>query len=207
MRLDSFWPPRRARDRVAAEVYRRRNLDQPWLGRDAIKLLADLLASADRGLEWGSGSSTSWLSRRVHSLRSIEHDPAWFQRVQQELERGGLDRDSLRLLSPAPADDPPASPYVRVIDEFADGELNLCFVDGEHRAACALEAVPKLAAGGLLVIDDVHGYLDHATNSPHSRYGRGPVDGAWGQFQAAVGGWRIIWTSDGFSDTAFWIKP
>jgi hypothetical protein len=205
--LSSFWPPVRARDRIAAELYQRRNPGIPWLTRDAINYLNDLLKSTDRCLEWGSGHSTAWVSRRVQSLQSIEHDPVWFERVRGELEYNGLDRGTVRLLSIEPVGQPTVSPYVRVIDEFGDGELNVCFVDGEHRAACALAVIPKLASGGLLVIDDAHGVLDHESPSPHSRQGRGPVDGDWARVAALVRSWRSVWTSDGYSDTAFWIKP
>lgn len=167
----------------------------------------DLVKPTDRCLEWGSGSSTAWLSRRATSVLSVEHDQAWFGRVSSQLDREGLKRGSVRLLSTEPVDQPNRSPYVRVIDEFGQGELGLCFIDGEHRAACALEALPKLAAGGVLVIDDAHSRLDHPTTSAGARAGRGPVDGDWASFEAQVTDWRLIWTSDGYSDTAFWIKP
>lgn len=192
---------------MAAEVYRRRNLDLPWLTRDAIKLLGELVMPSDNVLEWGSGSSTAWLEVRARRVRSIEHDPVWFERVRGQLAERALTSDSVRLLSTEPAGEPSRSPYVRAIDAFADGELSVCVIDGEHRGACAREALRKLIAGGVLVLDDAHLYLDHPTGSPHSRVGLGPADDEWAGIQLAVAGWRQIWTSDGFSDTAFWIKP
>ena len=190
MQLSSIWPPRRTVDRLAAEAYRRRHLDAPWLTRPAIALLPDLLRATDRCLEYGAGTSTAWLTRRVGSVVSAEHDPVWFARVQRQLAQEGLDRDSVRLLGTDPQDQPESSPYVRVIDEFGDGELDACFVDGMHRATCALAAIPKLASGGLLLVDDAQGYLDHPTRSPHSRAGCGPLDGAGpgSPISSAVGG-------------------
>lgn len=207
MHLDSFWPPRRTVDRLAAELYRRRNSDQPWLTRNAIGLLPDLLKTSDRVLEWGSGSSTAWLSRRVETVRSVEHDRQWYDRVRAELELAGMDGDAVRLLPTSPEDDPAASPYVRAVDEFADAELTVCLVDGEHRAACVREALRKLAVGGMLIVDDVQNYLDLATASPHSRHGLGPLNADWGTLHGELESWRLIHTSDGYSDTAFWIKP
>ena len=207
MQLSSFWPPRRAYDRFAAEYYQRRHPGVPWLTKDAIELLPGLLRPTDRCLEWGSGASTAWLSRHVASIQGIEHDPVWYERVRSQLARAGAAQGSVRLESIEPQNDPTASPYVRVIDEFADGGLDVCFVDGEHRAACALAAVEKLASGGVLVVDDAHGVLDHPTSSAHSRHGQGPLDADWAAFAGLVDRWRCIWTSDGFSDTAFWIKP
>lgn len=207
MQLESFWPPRHAFNRFLAELYRRRNVDEPWLTREAIRMLADLLKRDDRILEWGAGTSTAWLAARAGSVLSIEHDPSWFQRVSAELTRAGLSHSEVRLLSTQPADEPSASPYVRVVDEFGEGELGWAFVDGEHRSACALAVLPKLASGGVLVLDDAHNYLDHPSPSPHSRTGQGHLDTEWAKFAAAVQDWRFIWTSDGFSDTAFYFKP
>lgn len=207
MRLSSFWPPRRTLGRLGAELYQRRHPGIPWLSRGAVEVLPDLLRDTDRGLEWGSGDSSVWLSTRLDSMVCVEHDPVWAARVKERLQRRGLNLGSVRLLATEPAARPADSPYVRVIDEFTDGELDVCVVDGEHRAACALSALPKLSPGGLLVLDDAHGYLDHATTSPHSRHGLGPLDSDWASFAQLVKTWRLIWTSDGYSDTAIWIKP
>lgn len=175
--------------------------------KQAVELLADLLKRTDRCLEWGSGESTAWLSQRTRSVVSIEHDPTWFERVQGRLRAQGLDPGSVRLLGSHPAQHPANSPYVRVVDDFGDGELDVCVVDGEHRSACALAAIPKLASGGLLVVDDAQGFLDHRSSSPYPRQGRGPVDADWEHFDNLVRGWRLIWVGDGFSDAAIWIKP
>ena len=207
MKWSSFWPPRRTKDRLAAEFFRRRHSDAPWVPRATIELLPGLLRDTDQCLEWGSGSSTAWLSRRVRRVVSVEHDRAWFDRVSTELAALGGENGSLRLLSTDPDDKPSASPYVRIVDEFRDGELDVCFVDGEHRAACCLAAIPKLSSGGVLMLDDAQAYIDHPTSSPHSRHGKGPLDDKWTEVAETVATWRLIWTGDGFSDAAIWIKP
>ncbi len=94
-----------------------------------------------------------------------------------------------------------------MIDGFDAGALDVCIVDGVHRGKCALAAVSKLASGGLLVVDDIHWFLDHPTGAPHSRRGKGPADGDWRRFAELVDGWRCVWTTDGVTDTAIWIKP
>jgi predicted O-methyltransferase YrrM len=166
-----------------------------------------MLQTSDACLEYGSGSSTTWVGKRVQKIVSAEHDPIWFSRVQGDLAAAGLPRDSVRLVSPDPGDRPEESPYVRLIDEFADGQLTVCLVDGEHRPACMREAIAKLASGGLLLLDDAHGVLDHPTLSPHARAGLGPVDDEWAAIAALLSGWRMLWASDGYSDAAIWIKP
>jgi predicted O-methyltransferase YrrM len=207
VRLSSFWPPQHARARLLADGFQRRHPGLPWIPRDAIVLLSELLLPTDRCLEWGSGSSTAWLATRTASLLSVEHDPEWYERVRVQLAQQGLDSGSVRLLSVDPVQAPASSPYVRVIEEFDDGALDVCFVDGEHRAACVLAAIPKLASGALLVLDDAHGVLDHRTSSPHSRQGQGAIDADWTRIAALVQSWRLIWSSDGYSDAAIWFAP
>ena len=193
--------------RFAAEYYQRRHPDAPWLSKEAIEMLSDLLHDSDDCLEYGSGTSTAWLGRRVSRIVSAEHDRGWFDRVQGQLRAAGVPTDAVRLLSLDPHARPEESPYVRLVDEFADGELTVCLVDGEHRTACMREAIPKLASGGLLVLDDAHGVLDHPTFSPHSRAGLGPLDGEWSALVTQLRDWRMLWASDGYSDAAIWIKP
>jgi hypothetical protein len=96
---------------------------------------------------------------------------------------------------------------VRVVDGFADGEITVCIVDGEHRGKCTLAAVPKLAPGGLLLVDDIHWFLDHPTGAPHARTGKGPADEDWRRFGELTADWRRVWTTDGVTDTAIFIKP
>ena len=67
--------------------------------------------------------------------------------------------------------------------------------------------MPKLARR-LLIIDDIHNYLDHSDRQPalalRTRTARRRLGAST---QRGLNGWRQIWTSDGFSDTAFWFKP
>ena len=219
--LQSLWPPKQGAKRTGrwlrhrgfralAEHYQRSNPGVPWMPQSAVEILADMVKSSDRCLEWGSGDSTTWLSRRTASILSAEHDPEWYDRTRGQLAAQGDDPTKVRLLSVEPRDRPAESPYVRVIDEFEPGQLDICFVDGEHRAACVFEAIPKLASGGLLIVDDAQSFLDHpsrCTYAPYSRQGLGPVDDDWRRISELLADWRLIWTGDGYSDAAFWIKP
>jgi predicted O-methyltransferase YrrM len=218
MNVESLWPPQRAARRVArrakatgfqmaAERYQRSHPGAPWMPQPAIEILSDMLRSTDRCLEWGSGASTTWLSDRCASIVSVEHDPGWYQRVRDQLTASGSDPASVRLLGLEPTDVPAESPYVRAVDEFAHGELDVCFVDGEHRAACVLEAIPRLASNGLLIVDDAQSFLDHPSRCISSRAGRGPLDDDWRQISELLSDWRLIWVGDGYSDAATWVKP
>lgn len=207
MNPGSIWPPRRLYDRAAFELYQRRHPEAPWLPKETIELLNRLLRRGDNVLEWGSGRSSAWIGKQTHTLRTIEHDRVWFDQTDRQLKADGLSQVTLDLLSPEPRSDPAASPYVRVIDEFADGSLDVIFVDGEHRAACTLGSIPKLAAGGLLILDDAHNFLDHPSASPGNRYQKGHAGAQWSEIATQIAGWRQVWVTDGYSDTAIWFKP
>lgn len=202
-----FWTPRYLADRVLLAAHQRRHPDLPWWPREAIGHLEDMLRPTDRCLEWGSGRSTAWLAERTASVMSIEHDTEWFDAVSVQLAEHGLPEGSVRLLDAGPVERPEESPYVRVVDEFGDGEIDVCIVDGRYRGKCAVAALPKIARGGLLIVDDANWFLERSTRSPHSRNGRGPRDEDWRHFAEAVRDWRCVWTSDGVTDTAIWIRP
>jgi len=217
-KLEEFWPPRDGATRVvgkvqhegykfAAERYQRTNPGVPWMPRSANEILEGMLRPTDRCIEWGAGDSTTWLRERCASILSVEHDPSWYERVRGELSRQGYDPDSVQLLSIEPVDRPAESPYVRAVDAFGDGELDVCFVDGEHRTACIFEVIPKLTSGGLLIVDDVQGYFDHPSHCIHSREGLGHLSEDWAEVLVRLADWRMIWTGDGYSDAAIWIKP
>jgi|SRR5580700_6539557 hypothetical protein len=55
---------------------------QVWYTYSAIQWLTDRLKPDDRVFEFGCGHSTLWFSARVRQVVSIEHNQAWFDRLQ-----------------------------------------------------------------------------------------------------------------------------
>lgn len=172
-------------------------------------MLSTWLKPTDVGVEWGAGRSTVWFARRVSRLVSVEHDDKWRQRVSHMLVdasvRGIVD---LRLLDDW--DRGEDSDYVRAIAAMPPQSLDFALVDGVARDWCALACLEKVRSGGIVIIDNANWYLPCAVSSP-SPGSRGPEDGAatpqWEEFSSRVGSWRTIWTSNGVTDTAIWVKP
>jgi hypothetical protein len=161
----SYWirRPHLIVPRVRYWVWERANADKPWICRGAIEFLDRVLSGQMRGLEFGSGRSTAWFAKRLRSLVSVEHDAAWHRSVSDKLRSAGLNNVDYRLIPLDHAADTPEqstySPrprYVAVAEEFAEGSLDLVVVDGHYRTHCIAAAVPKLARGGYLVIDDLN---------------------------------------------------
>lgn len=140
--------------------------EQPWLTFSATRFLETYLKPDMHVFEWGSGGSTCFYSRRVARVCSIEHDEAWFQRVQAHLAREGISNVELRC-APADLENGTAIPqeywssvgrffraYAHAIDRYEDATFDLVVVDGRARRACTRRALSKVKVGGVLLLDN-----------------------------------------------------
>jgi predicted O-methyltransferase YrrM len=204
----SHWTPQYIRDRLRWYYYFHKHPDVPWLSEEANALLETLIKPTDVGVEWGSGRSTCWLGRHVKHLVSVEEDRAWAEQVRGQVQKLGLTNVDFRFYEGMHLEDPESSEYVRVAQSFADNSIDFALVDGGWaREQCALAAIPKLKPGGVLIVDDIHYYLDRPTTAPSSRYGLGHASNYWVQFLEIVQSWRMVVGTQGIKDTGFWIKP
>ncbi|MEP7340597.1 MAG: class I SAM-dependent methyltransferase [Acidobacteriota bacterium] len=115
------------------------------------------------GLEFGSGRSTSWLAHHLGQLTSVEHVAAWFDKVREDLHREKVGNVDYRLIpldhtesEPEQENYQPLPAYVRVLEDFADDELDFVIVDGHYRTTCIKFGLRKLKPGGLLLVDDTN---------------------------------------------------
>lgn len=207
MRNFGHWSLAYITNRILWELYQRRNIDKPWLTPAANVLLDTLILPSDIGLEWGSGRSTCWFAERLEHLTSVEDNPKWYEQTKKQITDLGLVNVTYKLLMVEQEEHVQTSAYVRVCDDFEDKLFGFVLIDGSERDACAHAVISKIKRGGLLVIDNINWFLDHPTQSPSSRYGLGPVNEQWVQFEQRVAEWRMIWSSSGVTDTAIWIKP
>ena len=201
--------PRYAFHRLRLMAYERLNPSAPWLTPRATAFIDDWLRPTDVALEWGSGRSTVWLGRRVRHLVSIEHEPAWYERVQKTLRREGIDNVDAHV---APVADRNASSadhrYVQLAAEVPCEPLDLVLVDGVLRDHCTAVALERLRSGGLLVIDNVQSYLPHQSQCPGARQPQdGPRNPKWEEIFEEIRRWRSVWTTNGVWDTALFFKP
>ena len=145
---------------------------QPWLPYRAIDWLEENLDSSKSVFEYGSGGGTLFLAQRVGELHSVEHDPEWYEATRDALAAAGVEVDYI-LAEASPIDGPevpygvesftstqPESrgfgfeSYVRAVDRLPDASLDLVIVDGRARPSCAARALPKVCAGGHILLDN-----------------------------------------------------
>jgi hypothetical protein len=115
----------------------------PWWNDRAIRYLTEHLRPGDRVFEWGSGSSTVWLSDHGAAVTSVEHNPDWLAKVTERCPAADI-----RAIPDNAGD------YVAAIDQFRDNTFDIVIVDGLHRPQCLRRGAPKVKPGGLLILDD-----------------------------------------------------
>lgn len=201
----AHWTPRYVYDRIGLAIWERMHPGLPWLTPEAIRLLGGLLRPADIGLEWGSGRSTRWIAGRIGHLTSVESDPVWYEKVKADLGKASNVRYVFRDC-PAGASDVQATAYASVADLFASNSLDFVLIDGQVRDICARVVLDKIRPGGVLVIDNCNWYLPSRSRSPSSLR-TVEVGSRWSEVHSVLVRWRNIWTSNGVTDTAIWIRP
>jgi predicted O-methyltransferase YrrM len=200
--------PRYLADRALLFAYATSHPRKPWLTSLAISILEAALRGEDRGLEWGSGRSTCWFAERTRSLVSVESSRKWYDRIAATLLRQGLRNVDYRLITSEAGESSNTDSHSAYVDEpvhaVKPGTLDYVLVDGLHRAECALKAVDLIKPGGLLILDNAERYLPYSTRSPERC--RGETEASWRLFLERVAAWRLMWTSNGVTDTAIWVK-
>jgi hypothetical protein len=114
----------------------------PWYTYPAIEFLRGLDLSNLNVFEYGSGNSTIFWSNRGAHVWAVENSAEWHEAL---LHRATHFKE-LYLRQERDA-------FVGAIHE-PGCKFDVVIVDGEWRAACAAEAVGRLVAGGMIVLDN-----------------------------------------------------
>ena len=189
--------------RLRTWLYQRRNPDAPWFTADAIRLLESRVGPADTVLEFGSGRSTLWFARRCARVESVEHNPAWRTEVNRRLA-------SAVLAGKAVVHAAGEAEYAEVADRFVDDSFTVVVVDNLRRADCVNHALPKLRAGGWLVIDNVNRHLPTECPGPGSLRAFDPADAEhrkWMDLAERLQAWERHMTSNQVWETLVLRKP
>jgi predicted O-methyltransferase YrrM len=140
----------------------------PWIVYEAIDWLESFLTRDMQVLEWGSGGSTIFFAKRVHSVVTIEHDPEWYSTLFHQLRQGDISNVRLVLCPPVESETGDEAytstdaayrglsfrSYTEAIDSYPDQFFDLVFVDGRARQACMRHAFIKIRPGGYLLLDN-----------------------------------------------------
>jgi len=204
MRKLSHLKPRYIFKRIVDIIYQVNNPTHPWLTPKSIRLLETLLNKEDIGLEFGSGRSTIWFSKKTSHITSIETSESWYKKIKSDITSLNIDNANLIYI---PTGDVDIDSYTSITKQFSDNSLDYVLVDGRHRDYCIMSAIGKIKPGGLLIIDNVNRYLRSNSFSPSSiAIDKSLSSELWGLIEVELCSWRNIWTSNGVTDTAIYIK-
>jgi predicted O-methyltransferase YrrM len=191
-------------DRVKEYLYRKLNPDNPWLTPDAIEFIGNVIRKDHRVLEFGSGRSTLWFSKKCGSIISYEDDVAWYKFIHDSLQKQISDLEYTLIDKKEPYYN---ERFIEAIRNIPDDSIDLCLVDGCPRGLCALESVTKVRKGGYLVIDNVNWFLPSESRSPSSIKRESEIPVEFIEFYQMTKDWERVWTSNGVTDTLILIKP
>jgi len=136
--------------------------DQPWIVKEAISFLLDLINKDMIGLELGSGSSTFWFSKNIKKIISIENDEKWFNYMNKLIYENNIENIELILKKCKMCDFSKIKEDTEITSEYIDysniilenKDFDFIFIDGVARSLCILNAIEILKPGNLLIIDN-----------------------------------------------------
>ena len=136
---------------------RRDDSPLPWMNYATIHFLEERLTPLLSLFEYGSGHSTLFFARLVHSVVSIETDCNWFDSLHARCPRNvTLVYHTL---------EPDGAAYAKLVRR--DGrKYDVVVIDGHDRERCSVHACASLTDGGVIILDD----MQRASNQGASHY-------------------------------------
>ncbi len=114
----------------------------PWITYPAIEFLIEHDFSNAAVFEYGSGNSSRFWSSRCLSITSVESDSTWYT-----FGAASLAPNQSLLLRATPFE------YAMAIHE-GEQRYDIIVIDGEYRYDCAVQALQRLAGGGMIILDN-----------------------------------------------------
>lgn len=116
----------------------------PWMPYPFIDFIVSRLNVDMNILEFGSGNSTLFFSKRVNHVTAVEHDINWFNKIQSSM---------------------PCNVTINHIDFYEGGNYskfasskknmyNVIIVDGRDRNNCIANSINALTKDGIIILDD-----------------------------------------------------
>lgn len=116
----------------------------PWYTYSAIFFLDQYDLSTEDVFEWGSGYSTFYYASKVKSIKTVESDMEWFQKIRNRMMK---QKHVICLFRNTEKE------YVGAISENLK-KYSIIIVDGKYRETCGKEAIVHLKENGILILDD-----------------------------------------------------
>jgi precorrin-6B methylase 2 len=131
-----------AAQKIGSRITGRRPV-APWWPLPAITEVEKRLNPSMRAIEFGSGSSSIWIAKRVASLICREHHEKWAHITQQFLKSEKIDNCEVQHRS--------NHSYYSL---EPDDSFDFAVVDGEYRWKCLEALSGRMRQGGMIYFDN-----------------------------------------------------
>jgi hypothetical protein len=203
----AHWTPHYIVSRILQQIDSIINPNAPWFPRSARKWLDKTIDKTMTGIEWGSGRSTLWLSRRVGFLTSIEDNNEWYRYVKANLDSCKIQNVMYQFVTnewETGPQTPDSYPYVTGPD-IKNETLDFAIIDGSYREYCLIRALDFIKPGGLIILDDSNCYLPTDSVVPVKL--SSPANRTWERIVELISDWKIQVFYDGVKELKVWQKP
>lgn len=139
------------------------DVELPWWSYGSIDWASRYLRPTHRVFEYGSGGSSLYLARRAASVLAVENDPAWHRLLTETATRRGLANLTCEL-HPLADDSLVTFQASSFGQRVTAGTWDVIVIDchcgfnaapfGVIRPAAMAVAMPQVAPGGIIVLDD-----------------------------------------------------
>jgi predicted O-methyltransferase YrrM len=129
--------------------------EYPWMNQKEVELIEKYLNKDKIMLEWGSGGSTLYFSKRVKILYSIEHDKTYYNKIKKMIP------ENVKYFHIEPNKTVPATEsdfesykdYIEIVQTF-DQKFDAVLIDGRSRVECAKYVLNFLKKDGVVFVHD-----------------------------------------------------
>jgi len=123
---------------------------KPLWTDSSIEMIEGLLFKDMHVFEWGSGTSTIWLAKRVNRIITLEHSQEWYDKVAKWVKEYELQDKVTQIMRDITSGDY-MTPIITAPDEYFD----MIVIDGAFRRVEAFErSIPKCKRNGVIILGD-----------------------------------------------------
>lgn len=118
----------------------------PWVTYSFISFIKERLTKEMTMLEYGSGNSTHFYSKKVKNVIAIENDLDWYNKLSSVLP------PNTKVIYKSTEEDQGSQYSSAVLEQ--DQKFDIIIIDGRFRVNCIKYSIEKLNPCGVMVLDD-----------------------------------------------------
>lgn len=116
----------------------------PWCTYSFISFIENRLSKKMDIFEFGCGNSTKWFAKKVKSIKSVEHDKIWFEKIKNQIPTNAVIIYKELIYK---------GDYSKEVLKEKK-KYHLIFIDGRDRNNSVYNSVKKLTLDGVIVFDN-----------------------------------------------------